>query len=137
MTSILAGMDEWSRKTCIRFRKRTTETDYAYFTFGSGWERFFFLFFLFFCLLCLLTFRKQFLIIIKAFFPFCSLFPFFSLFLFLFFSFLAFYLACLTISFSNKNIWFVDDHDWSIIPISYHYNFTSYFYSAVHLGLVK
>ncbi|XP_073253925.1 zinc metalloproteinase nas-14-like [Porites lutea] len=36
MTSILAGMDEWSRKTCIRFRKRTTETDYAYFTFGSG-----------------------------------------------------------------------------------------------------
>ena len=32
----------------------------------------------------------------------------------------------------------VDDHDWSKIPISYHdYNFTSYFYSAVHLGLVK
>ena len=142
MTSILAGMDEWSRKTCIRFRKRTTETDYAYFTYGSKWENFFLYFFIF-CLLCFLTFRhckiiwKQFLIIIKVFFPFCSLFPFFSLFLFLFFSFLAFYLACLTISFSNKNIWFVDDHDWSIIPISYHYNFTSYFYSGVHLGLVK
>ena len=36
MASVLAGMDEWRRKTCIRFKKRTTETDYAYFTFGSG-----------------------------------------------------------------------------------------------------
>ena len=36
MASVLAGMDEWRSKTCIRFRKRTTETDYAYFTFGSG-----------------------------------------------------------------------------------------------------
>ena len=32
----MAWMDEWSRKTCIRFRKRTTETDYAYFKYGSG-----------------------------------------------------------------------------------------------------
>lgn len=36
MAAIIAGMDEWSRKTCIRFRKRTTETDYAYFRYGSG-----------------------------------------------------------------------------------------------------
>ena len=36
MASVLAGMDEWRSKTCLRFRKRTTETDYAYFTFGSG-----------------------------------------------------------------------------------------------------
>ena len=36
-TAILAGMDEWVRKTCISFKKRTTETDYAYFTdAGSG-----------------------------------------------------------------------------------------------------
>ncbi|CAH3153086.1 unnamed protein product, partial [Porites evermanni] len=36
-TAILAGMDEWARKTCISFKKRTTETDYAYFTdAGSG-----------------------------------------------------------------------------------------------------
>ena len=35
MAAIFAGMDEWSRKTCIRFRKRTTERDYAYFKYGS------------------------------------------------------------------------------------------------------
>ena len=81
---------------------------------------------------------------------------FFSL-LFISFFFLAFYFTCLIISFykkkttttnrphthtrthtHKKNIWLGDDRDWSIIPISYHdYNFTSYFHSAVHLGLVK
>ena len=143
MTSILAGMDEWSRKTCIRFRKRTTETDYAYFTYGSKWENFFLYFFIF-CLLCFLTFRhckiiwKQFLIIIKVFFPFVLYFLFsLSSSHFFFLSCFLPCFACLTIFFYNKNIWFVDYHDWSIIPISYHYNFTSYFYSGVHLGLVK
>ncbi|XP_068754617.1 zinc metalloproteinase nas-14-like [Montipora capricornis] len=40
MAAVMAGMDEWTSKTCIRFKKRTTETDYAYFTTGSGCSSF-------------------------------------------------------------------------------------------------
>ena len=36
MVAIDAAMKEWSRKTCIRFKKRTTEPDYVRFMMGSG-----------------------------------------------------------------------------------------------------
>ena len=34
--AISRGMREWSRKTCIRFKKRTNEAAFAYFKPGSG-----------------------------------------------------------------------------------------------------
>jgi len=36
MEAIRAGMEEWTTKTCIRFKKRTHEKYYAYFKDGSG-----------------------------------------------------------------------------------------------------
>jgi len=36
MAAIRAGMDEWTSKTCIRFKKRTNERAYANFKLGSG-----------------------------------------------------------------------------------------------------
>ncbi|CAH3176705.1 unnamed protein product, partial [Porites lobata] len=36
MDAINAGMDEWTSKTCIRFRKRTIEQSYVVFQDGSG-----------------------------------------------------------------------------------------------------
>ncbi|KAJ7394077.1 hypothetical protein OS493_003751 [Desmophyllum pertusum] len=34
--AITAAMDEWTSKTCIRFKERTTERDYVTFRIGSG-----------------------------------------------------------------------------------------------------
>lgn len=34
--NILSGMEEWTTKTCIRFKKRTNEKDYIYFQPGGG-----------------------------------------------------------------------------------------------------
>jgi len=36
MEAIKAGMEEWTSKTYIRFKKRTNEQAYAYFKLGSG-----------------------------------------------------------------------------------------------------
>ena len=36
MNAIRAGMEEWTSKTCIRFKKRTNERAYANFKIGSG-----------------------------------------------------------------------------------------------------
>ncbi|XP_068699308.1 zinc metalloproteinase nas-14-like [Montipora foliosa] len=36
LSAVIAGMREWIRKTCIRFKQRTTERDYVYFTTGDG-----------------------------------------------------------------------------------------------------
>ena len=36
MEAIREGMDEWTTKTCIRFKKRTNEADYVYFKLGDG-----------------------------------------------------------------------------------------------------
>ena len=36
MNAIRAGMEEWTSKTCIRFKKRTNERAYANFKLGSG-----------------------------------------------------------------------------------------------------
>ncbi|XP_073253783.1 zinc metalloproteinase nas-15-like [Porites lutea] len=36
MSAIRAGMEEWTSKTCIRFKRRTNEEAYAYFKLGSG-----------------------------------------------------------------------------------------------------
>ena len=36
MAAIRAGMEEWTSKTCIRFKKRTNEAGYANFKLGSG-----------------------------------------------------------------------------------------------------
>ena len=37
MAAIRAGMEEWTSKTCIRFKKRTNERAYANFKLGSGY----------------------------------------------------------------------------------------------------
>ncbi|KAL9973967.1 hypothetical protein ACROYT_G020494 [Oculina patagonica] len=34
--AVLSGMEEWTTKTCIRFKKRTDETDYVRFRLGIG-----------------------------------------------------------------------------------------------------
>jgi len=36
MWAIKEGMKEWTRKTCIRFKKRKREKAYAYFKPGGG-----------------------------------------------------------------------------------------------------
>ena len=36
MTAITAAMREWSSKTCITFKKRSTEKDYVHFYKGKG-----------------------------------------------------------------------------------------------------
>ncbi|KAJ7393130.1 hypothetical protein OS493_008430 [Desmophyllum pertusum] len=36
MAAIQAGMEEWTSKTCIRFKERTSESGYANFILGSG-----------------------------------------------------------------------------------------------------
>ena len=36
MRAIQEGMEEWTRKTCIRFKRRTNERAYANFKLGSG-----------------------------------------------------------------------------------------------------
>ena len=36
MSAIRAGMQEWTSKTCIRFKRRTNERAYANFKLGSG-----------------------------------------------------------------------------------------------------
>ncbi|CAH3022360.1 unnamed protein product, partial [Porites evermanni] len=36
MSAIQQGMEEWTSKTCIRFKKRTNEGAYANFKLGSG-----------------------------------------------------------------------------------------------------
>ena len=36
MAAINAAMQEWELKTCIRFKKRTTERNYVQFFKGSG-----------------------------------------------------------------------------------------------------
>ena len=41
MASIMAGIDEWTTKTCIRFRKRTNETDYFILQMARGKRGFF------------------------------------------------------------------------------------------------
>ena len=37
MSAIQAGFNEWTQKTCIRFKKRTNEADYVSFFRGSGY----------------------------------------------------------------------------------------------------
>lgn len=37
MAAIQDGMEEWTSKTCIRFKKRTNERAYANFKLGSGY----------------------------------------------------------------------------------------------------
>ena len=37
VSAIEAGMDEWTKHTCITFKKRTTETAYVRFILGYGW----------------------------------------------------------------------------------------------------
>lgn len=37
MAAIQEGMEEWTSKTCIRFKKRTNERGYANFKLGSGY----------------------------------------------------------------------------------------------------
>ena len=37
--AIKAGMDEWTSKTCIRFKARTNERSYVYFRSGAGYVR--------------------------------------------------------------------------------------------------
>lgn len=37
MAAIQEGMEEWTSKTCIRFKKRTNEGAYANFKLGSGY----------------------------------------------------------------------------------------------------
>jgi len=38
--AIASAIEEWSKKTCIKFRPRTTEQGYVYFTLGSGCSSF-------------------------------------------------------------------------------------------------
>lgn len=37
MAAIEAGMEEWTKNTCITFKRRTNEEAYANFRLGSGW----------------------------------------------------------------------------------------------------
>lgn len=38
MSAINAAMNLWRTQTCVTFKKRTTESAYAYFHIGSGYE---------------------------------------------------------------------------------------------------
>lgn len=39
MAAINAAMNLWRTKTCVQFKKKTTESAYAYFHVGRGWEQ--------------------------------------------------------------------------------------------------
>jgi len=40
VTAIASAIEEWSKKTCIKFRRRTDEQGYVYFTLGRGCSSF-------------------------------------------------------------------------------------------------